>query len=233
MISPKCSASKPNARSRRTESSHGGFGHGVSGLDHSRRGVRAQRRFPRRTRSTGATVYRRGPGQHHCVDHGSSVVRSENSGRGRVPSPPSRESVSWVAHVTSQLADREWHRLCVGQGAKGPLVFEFAAIRVWATRHGEAGASLLARGATVPGSGSRDQVLPEQRQAETPLWVMARVACTRHTIEDYLEDCKSYLGMGHYETRSWSGWHHHMTLVALAHLFVTLTRLQLKKKRRS
>ena len=65
---------------------------------------------------------------------------------------------------------------------------------------------------------------------ETPLGVMARVACTRHTIEDYLEDCKSYLGMGHYETRSWSGWHHHMTLVWLAHLFVTLTRLHLKKK---
>src|SRR4051794_35425200 len=31
-----------------------------------------------------------------------------------------------------------------------------------------------------------------------------------------------------YETRSWVGWHHHMTLVGLAHLFVTLTRRRLQ-----
>ena len=36
--------------------------------------------------------------------------------------------------------------------------------------------------------------------------------------------------MAQYETRSWVGWHHHMTLVALAHLFVTLTRQRLEKK---
>jgi SRSO17 transposase len=157
----------------------------------------------------------------------------EHSGRGRVPLRPTRESVSSVAHVTSQSADREWHRLCVGQGAKGPLVFEFAAIRVWATRHRKPGPPcwLVVRRSL--------EAVPEMKyylsngKQETPLGEMARVACTRHTIEDYLEDCKSYLGMGHYETRSWSGWHHHMTLVALAHLFVTLTRLHLKKKRRS
>jgi SRSO17 transposase len=39
-----------------------------------------------------------------------------------------------------------------------------------------------------------------------------------------------YLGMAQYETRSWVGWHHHMTLVGLAHLFVTVSRLRLKKK---
>ena len=35
--------------------------------------------------------------------------------------------------------------------------------------------------------------------------------------------------MAQYETRSWVGWHHHMTLVELAHLFVTLTQQRLKK----
>src|SRR5262249_26463735 len=37
------------------------------------------------------------------------------------------------------------------------------------------------------------------------------------------------LGMAQYEVRSWVGWHHHMTLVGLAHLFVTLARRRLKK----
>ena len=69
--------------------------------------------------------------------------------------------------------------------------------------------------------------------ASTPLGVLAGVACTRHDVEDYFEDCKSYLGMAQYETRSWVGWHHHMSSVAMAHLFITLTRRDLGKERRS
>ena len=62
------------------------------------------------------------------------------------------------------------------------------------------------------------------------LEVLAQVACTRHEVEEYFENAKSYLGMAQYETRSWIGWHHHMSLVAMAHLFITLTRRDLKKK---
>src|SRR4051794_25149338 len=65
---------------------------------------------------------------------------------------------------------------------------------------------------------------------ETPLSTLALVACTRCQVEGFLEDCKSYLGMAQYETRSYIGWHHHMTLVGRAHLFVTLARKRLKKK---
>ena len=63
--------------------------------------------------------------------------------------------------------------------------------------------------------------------------MLALVACTRHGWRSYFEDAKSYLGMAQYETRSYVGWHHHMSLVAMAHLFVTLTRRDLGKKRRS
>jgi SRSO17 transposase len=69
--------------------------------------------------------------------------------------------------------------------------------------------------------------------AETPLATLALVAGTRCQVEEFLEDCKSYLGMTQYETRSWVGWHHPMTLVGLAHRFVTLVRKRLPKKRRS
>jgi SRSO17 transposase len=65
---------------------------------------------------------------------------------------------------------------------------------------------------------------------KTPLEVLAKVACTRHRIEEFFEDAKTYLGMTEYETRSWSGWHRHMTLVAMAYLFITLARLELGKK---
>ena len=67
--------------------------------------------------------------------------------------------------------------------------------------------------------------------AATPIGVLAEVACTRHAVEDYFEDAKSYLGMAQYETRSWVGWHHHMSLVAMAHLFISLTRRRPAKTR--
>ncbi len=48
-------------------------------------------------------------------------------------------------------------------------------------------------------------------------------------VEEYFEDGKMHLGMAHYEVRSWAGWHHHMSLVALARLFVTLNKRDLKE----
>lgn len=154
-------------------------------------------------------------------------------GRGRVPTKPSRASVASVAAVVSSLGREAWHTLDVGRGAKGPLAFEFAAVRVWAVRHGEAGPPvwLLVRRSLEPVPEVKYYV--SNADASTPLEVLARVACTRHKVEDFFEDAKSYLGMAQYETRSWAGWHHHMSLVGMAHLFITLTRRVLGKKRRS
>jgi SRSO17 transposase len=154
-------------------------------------------------------------------------------GRGRVPTKPSRASVASVAAIVSSLGPEAWRILSVGRGAKGPLAFEFVAVRVWAVRHGEAGPPvwLLVRRSLEPTPEVKYYV--SNADASTPLEVLARVACTRHKVEDFFEDAKSYLGMAQYETRSWAGWHHHMSLVAMAHLFVTLTRRVLGKKLRS
>jgi SRSO17 transposase len=154
-------------------------------------------------------------------------------GRGRVPTRPGRESVRSVAAVASGLGREAWRTLQIREGAKGPLAFEFAAVRVWAVRHREAGPPvwLLVRRSLEPVPEVKYYV--SNAAASTPLGVLAEVACTRHAVEDYFEDAKSYLGMAQYETRSWVGWHHHMSLVAMGHLFITLTRRALGKKCRS
>jgi len=154
-------------------------------------------------------------------------------GRGRVPTRPSRESVCSVAAVASGLGREAWQTLRIREGAKGPLAFEFAAVRVWAVRHGEAGPPvwLLVRRSLDPTPEVKYYI--SNADPSTPPGVLAEVACTRHAVEDYFEDAKSYLGMAQYETRSWVGWHHHMILVAMAHLFITMTRRALGKKRRS
>ncbi len=43
-----------------------------------------------------------------------------------------------------------------------------------------------------------------------------------------MEDGKMHMGMADYEARSWKSWHHHMALVAMAHLFVTLTKREVQ-----
>jgi SRSO17 transposase len=152
------------------------------------------------------------------------------TGKGRVPTRPSRDSVRSVKEVAAGLEAGAWRTLSVGQGAKGPLVFEFAAVRVWAVRHGEAGGPMWLWIRRSLEENPEIKYYLSNGAETTPLEVLAQVACTRHKVEEFLEDSKTYLGMAQYETRSWIGWHHHMSLVAMAHLFITLARRDLQKK---
>jgi SRSO17 transposase len=155
------------------------------------------------------------------------------SGRGRVPTAPARDAVRTVAALAAELPASAWRALRVRAGAVGPLVFEFAAVRVWSMRHGKPGppAWLLIRRSLEERPELKYYV--SNADGETPLSTLALVACTRCRVEEFFGEAKSDLGMGQYETRSWVGWHHHMTLVGLAHLFVTLARKRLQKKRRN
>ncbi len=49
----------------------------------------------------------------------------------------------------------------------------------------------------------------------------------RFWIERSFQDAKSELGMAQYEVRGWRGWHHHMTLICMAMLFILKERLLL------
>jgi SRSO17 transposase len=155
------------------------------------------------------------------------------SGRGRKPTAPAREAARTAAEVADELPASAWQALRVREGAVGPLVFEFAAVRVWGLRHRKPGPPswLLIRRSL--GAAPEVKYYVSNADAETPLSTLALVSCTRCRVEEFFEDCKSYLGMTQYETRSWVGWHHHMALVGLAHLFVTLARQRLRKERRS
>jgi SRSO17 transposase len=152
------------------------------------------------------------------------------SGRGRKPTAPAREAARTAAQIAHELPASAWTALRVREGAVGPLVFEFAAVRVWGLRHRKPGPPswLLIRRSLDAEPELKCYV--SNADAETPLATLALVACTRCHVEQFLEDCKSYLGMTQYEMRSYVGWHHHMTLVGLAHLFVTLVQKRLKKR---
>ena len=63
---------------------------------------------------------------------------------------------------------------------------------------------------------------------DTPLVELARLAKLRWRVEHDYRELKDALGLDHFEGRSFRGWHHHVTLVSLAHAFLTLERLDPK-----
>ena len=60
--------------------------------------------------------------------------------------------------------------------------------------------------------------------ADTPLKALVRLAKLRWRIEHDYRELKHGLGLDHFEGRSYRGWHHHVTLVSVAHAFLTLER---------
>ena len=151
-------------------------------------------------------------------------------GCGRRPRRSRRNAVRSVKAVAESLPPEAWHNYRIRDGALGPLVFAFAAVRVHAVRHRKEGPAIWLVFRRSLGETAETKYYVSNASADTPLETFALVSGCRCRVEEYFEQGKSYLGMAQYEARSWAAWHHHMSLVALAHLFVTLTRLRLKKK---
>ena len=62
--------------------------------------------------------------------------------------------------------------------------------------------------------------LPE----DTPIAELVRLAKIRWRIEHDYRELKTGLGLGHFEGRSFTGWHRHVTLAVLAQAFCTMIR---------
>lgn len=60
--------------------------------------------------------------------------------------------------------------------------------------------------------------------ADTPLRELVALAKLRWRIEQDYRELKDALGLDHFEGRTWRGWNHHVTLVSVAHAFLTLER---------
>lgn len=128
-----------------------------------------------------------------------------------------------VDHLAAQLPKEAWKRLSVGEGAKGPRVYDWTWIPL---------------GVAVPPSGWRRWLLVRRSvqesdelayylaagPEETSLAELAWVAGQRWTIEACIEETKGQVGLDEYEVRRWAGWHRHITLALLAHAFLVVVR---------
>jgi SRSO17 transposase len=135
-----------------------------------------------------------------------------------------------VDHWVQRQPKGRWRSVTVRDGEKGPLrVKVLLATLQTKDEDGRVGPrERLVVLRSVEDKAQTWYALSNNRQATRGK--MARVHGARHRIEEVLEQGKGGAGLGHYEVRSWVGWHHHMTLSLLALWFVQLERLRLGEK---
>lgn len=163
------------------------------------------------------------------------TVPKKTSGKGRpfvhaLPSEP-QVTVKTVAEDESV----PWQQAVLAEGAKGKIIAQVKIIRC-----------VFSRAATKAGdyppipAGDGWLYIRRYANGDTKYFLsnapetiemceLHEAATLRWPIEQCFEECKGFLGMGHYECRTLGGWLRHMLLVMLAHGFVTSVRLTLKK----
>ena len=65
---------------------------------------------------------------------------------------------------------------------------------------------------------------------DTSLQQFAHMSGSRYWIERTFEDGKGIAGLADYQIRSWTGWHHHMTMTLLAMLYILMLMIDLREK---
>jgi len=146
------------------------------------------------------------------------------------PASPAKVTLEELA--TLWPASR-WQRFRLLEGYKGPLVADFLVLRAVLPRDRLPGPEVwvvIRRKVSGEASEPEWKFYVSNAPLETPLSTFVRVSGMRWPIETCFAECKGELGMDHYELRFWQGWHHHMTLVILAHHFLVRWQQRLTQR---
>jgi len=127
----------------------------------------------------------------------------------------------WAANQPDTL----WKTVALRESTKGTLVVEVLHRCVWLWDGKEAQAHcwhLIVR--REIGSPKEIKYTLSNAPETTTLERLAFMQGQRYWVEHALRNAKSEAGMGDYQLRGWTGWHHHMAMVMLAMLFVLEVR---------
>ena len=118
---------------------------------------------------------------------------------------------------------KNWTRIEVRPGEKGPLLVDAVKLRVQAKlgrRNGPEETLVIFRERQGGKTIKHDYCL-SNAPFDTPLREFARVLNAEHRIEESLRRAKGEAGLAEYQVRTWRGWHHHQALTLIATWFLT------------
>jgi len=168
------------------------------------------------------------------LEHPKTGVPPRKQGvRGR---NPTREKVIEgsdpirVRDLTDQLGDMQWHHVFIRDTERKELWADMACLRVFPSEDN-----------SLPGDECWLIVRKDRKSNEikyqlsnasvdTDINCLAKMSGSRYWIERTFEDGKGIAGLADYQVRSWTGWHHHITLSILAMLYLMVLSIDLGKK---
>lgn len=158
-------------------------------------------------------------------------VVPERKGRGKAPTKAVPSSPATPVSAIAADDSLPWESITLMEGAKGPVITNVKYCRIIEIQDGRDADELWLyirkfEDGTIKYSLSN-------APADIHISELHHAATLRWPIEQSFQECKSFLGMGHYETRSYVGWNRHMLLVMIAHLFVLEVRYQFQKKNKN
>ncbi len=131
--------------------------------------------------------------------------------------------------IAEDLAADVWQRLSAGVGTKGERFHDWVYLELAdldAGDYDDAFTGVWTRGLLIRRNIADGDMAffttwcPQGTSIET----LVRVEGHRWAIEDSFETAKNELGLDHNETRSWHGWHRHVSLVMLAFAMMAAIR---------
>ena len=134
-----------------------------------------------------------------------------------------------AVEIASTLDPSAWQRLSAGAGSKGERLFDWAYLELAdldAAEYDENLSGLWTRGLLIRRTIADGALafFTTWCPAGTGMETLVAVEGRRWAIEDGFETAKNELGLDHNETRSWHGWHRHVSLVMLAFAMLAAIR---------
>ena len=127
---------------------------------------------------------------------------------------------------------KQWCRIEVRPGEKGPLAIEILKVRVQTKRgrrNGPEETLVIFRERQ-----GRKVVKHDYALSNAPFGRhcgVDRVLRAEHRVEECLRQAKGESGLAQYQVRTWRGWHHHQTLTLIATWFLTQEKRRGEKGR--
>jgi SRSO17 transposase len=134
-----------------------------------------------------------------------------------------------AAKIAQNLPKSAWRRLSAGNGTKGARLHDWVYLELADLDAGHYNSTVT--GAWTRGLLIRRNIADNDLAffstwcpKRTPMEKLVLVEGHRWAIEDSFETAKNELGLDHNETRSWHGWHRHVSLVMLAFAMMAVIR---------
>ncbi len=135
-----------------------------------------------------------------------------------------------IDKIANNINDYFWYRRTVSEGSKGPIVYEFTRRQVTLAEAGLPKKTVWLFIRRTLEEKPEYSFFISNALANIRLKTFVWLSGLRWAIEQCFEETKSDLGMDHYEVRKFTGWHHHILTIMLAHFFLWHMKIRLGKK---